>query len=103
MSSAQDKGGPTPPILENPVEYETGEVPVLTEAESPPQPRITEKHLASVQAELATLTRDLTDRLLDHAMRDMEAALVEQVSNRLREELPELIERVLREHLEPGD
>jgi hypothetical protein len=33
----------------------------------------------------------------------MEAALFEKVSNRLRDELPLLIERVLRDHLEPED
>lgn len=103
MSSADNKKAPAPPILDNPLDEESGDIPVLMDAEPPPEPRITEEDLASVQAELTTLTRDLTDRLLDHAMRDMEAALVEQVSNRLREELPELIERVLREHLEPGD
>ena len=103
MSPVGNKRGPEPPVLEHPVNDDSSQVPVLMDAESPPEPRITEEDLASVQAELTTLTHDLTDRLLDHAMRDMEAALVEQVSNRLREELPELIERVLREHLESGD
>lgn len=103
MKSADDNKFPAPPILDNPVDDESDHVPVLMDAEPSPEPGITEQDLASVQAELTTLTRDLTDRLLDHAMRDMEAALVEQVSNRLREELPELIARVLREHLEPGD
>ena len=96
-----DESRPAAPVLDSPV-ADPGDVPLLLEAETPP-PRITEEELATVQAELSGLTRDLADRLLDHAMRDMEATLVEQVSNRLREELPGLIERVLREHLEPGD
>jgi hypothetical protein len=33
----------------------------------------------------------------------MEAALFETVSNRLRDELPTLIERVLRDNLKPVD
>jgi uncharacterized protein (DUF2267 family) len=64
---------------------------------------VTEEQLASVQAELTSLTRDLADRLLDGALRDMEAALFEKVADRLREELPELIDRVLREHLQIDD
>ncbi len=103
MSPGDDRSRPEVPILENPVASDPGDVPVLLEAEAPPQPRITAEQLGSVQAELTALTRELADRLLDHAMRDMEAALVEQVSNRLREELPVLIETVLRENLEPGD
>jgi hypothetical protein len=103
LSSGDDSVRPEAPILETPLAVDPGGVPVLQDAEAPPQPQITEEQLVSMQAELTTLTRDLADRLLDHAMRDMEAALVEQVSNRLREELPALIERVLRENLEPGD
>jgi hypothetical protein len=103
LSSGDDSVRPEAPILETPLAVDPGDVPVLQDAEAPPQPQITEEQLVSMQAELTTLTRDLADRLLDHAMRDMEAALVEQVSNRLREELPALIERVLRENLEPGD
>jgi len=90
-------------VLENPLPRDPGDLPTLMDAESPPVPRITAEEIDAVQAELTAMTRDLADRLLDHAMRDMEAALVEQVSNRLREELPALIEKVLREHLEPGD
>ncbi len=103
MSSDDDIARPEVPILDDPVTAVPRDIPVLQDAEEPPPPRITEDQLASVQAELTSLTRDLADRLLDHAMRDMEAALVEQVSNRLREELPALIERVLRENLDSGD
>jgi len=103
VTTDNDKAGSEAPVLDNPVTDDPGDVPVLLEMETPPQPHFTEEQLVSLQSELATLTRDLADRLLDHAMRDMEAALVEQVSNRLREELPALIERVLRENLEPGD
>ena len=59
--------------------------------------------VASVQADLTALTRELAERLLDGALRDMEAALFEQVADRLREELPDLIDRVLRERLLSDD
>ena len=37
--------------------------------------------------------------LLHNAFAEMEAKLFAQISARLREELPELIDRILREHL----
>ena len=101
MSSTEDTQ-PAVPVLEEPVSAGTGEVPTLLESEPPP-PVLTEAQLATVQVELTSLTRELTDRLLDGALRDMEATLREKVSDQLREELPDLIDRVLREHLEPGD
>jgi len=56
--------------------------------------------VAELQTELASATMNLAEGLLHAAFREMEATLFEQVSNRLRQELPELIDRTLREHLD---
>lgn len=103
MSRSKKKKKPAAPVLSEPIEEGDKVVPILTDLESPSAPAATEEQLAAVQAELTSLTRDLADRLLDGALRDMEAALFEKVADRLREELPELIDRVLREHLQIDD
>ena len=103
MSRTKKKKKPAAPVLSEPIEHDDKVIPILTDLEAPPAPAVTEEQLASVQAELTSLTRDLADRLLDGALRDMEAALFEKVADRLREELPELIDRVLREHLQIDD
>lgn len=54
--------------------------------------------LAELEVRLASASLDLTDRLLHTAFQEMEAAMFEQVSNRLRAELPELVARIIREH-----
>ena len=60
--------------------------------------------IAELQTQLASNAYALTEQLLHQAFAEMEATLFEQVSARLREELPELIDRILREHLgEDGD
>lgn len=56
--------------------------------------------VAELQTELASATMNLAEGLLHGAFREMEATLFEQVSNRLRQELPELIDRTLRDHLD---
>lgn len=91
------------PVLRQPVSCDDGDVPVLKESARASGVAVPADELALVQAELTALTRELTDRLLDGAMRDVEAALFEKVSNRLRDEMPELIERVLRDHLKSID
>ncbi len=93
----------TAPVLTDPIEDDDTVVPLLMDAEPPPEPAVTEEQVASVQADLTALTRELAERLLDGALRDMEAALFEQVADRLREELPDLIDRVLRERLLSDD
>jgi len=77
-------------------------VPVLRDAVLQPSEGYSEALLAAIQAELTTLAHDLTERLLNTALREMEAALFQQVSDRLREELPILVEKVLRDHLKTG-
>ena len=64
------------------------------------QPAFDENRLAELQTELASRSFELTDRLLHSAFQEMEASLFEQVSNRLRNELPGLIDQILRDYLE---
>jgi hypothetical protein len=56
--------------------------------------------LAEVQTALASRTFRLAEELLRSALTGMEATLFQQVSSKLRRELPELIDATLREHFE---
>jgi hypothetical protein len=56
--------------------------------------------LAEVQTKLASRTFQLADELLKSAFAELEAALFEQISGKLRRQLPELIDAILREHFE---
>ena len=85
------------------------DIPILTDvvsaeamaaaSTSAPEP-VNEPPVGELQTQLAAATYELADRLLHAAFQQMEATLFEQVSEGLRKELPELIDRVLREHLE---
>ena len=55
--------------------------------------------IAELQTQLASNAYALTEQLLHNAFAEMEATLFTQISARLRQELPELIDRILREHL----
>lgn len=58
-----------------------------------------EQALEELRSNLTTQTIDLASQLLHGAVREMEAALLEQVLDRLREQLPSLIDDVLNEQL----
>ncbi len=58
--------------------------------------------IAELQTQLASSAYALTEQLLHNAFAEMEAALFAQISAQLRQELPELIDRILREHLDEG-
>jgi hypothetical protein len=58
-----------------------------------------EELIAELQTKLSVGAFTLTEQLLHSAISEMEATLFEQVLNRLRQELPELVDSVLREHL----
>jgi len=59
--------------------------------------------LAELRSSLTTQTIDLASQLLHGAVREMEAALLEQVLDRLRQQLPILIDDVLNEQLALGE
>lgn len=103
MSAEENGRGEDRPVLTEVVGGpDKPAVPVLRDAVTQPPDAHSEAQIAAVQAELTTLAHDLTERLLNTALREMEAALFRQVSDRLREELPVLVEKVLREHLKTG-
>jgi hypothetical protein len=56
--------------------------------------------VAEIQTKLASRTFALTDELLRTAFAQMEATLFEQISSKLRRQLPELIDATLREHFD---
>jgi hypothetical protein len=90
-----------PPVL-NEIAKKVSEsaVPVLRDIVSEPARGLSEDDLTALQTELTAMTRDVAERLVGGALRDMEAALYEQLDGRLRDELPALIEKVLQEHLD---
>jgi hypothetical protein len=60
---------------------------------------LSDHELAALKAELVAVAWEVVVDLLHSAVREVEAALFEQVSSRLREELPEIVDRALRNHL----
>jgi uncharacterized protein (DUF2267 family) len=79
-------------------------IPVLTEVirgAARPAAHELEAVLAEVQTKLASRTYKLADELLRATFAELQATLFEQVSGKLRRQLPELIDATLREHFEP--
>jgi hypothetical protein len=72
------------------------QIPVLTDIIGPDD---TEALIAELQTRLAAATFEMTDDILRRAFVDLEAKLHEQIAGRLRRELPEIIDAMLREHL----
>jgi hypothetical protein len=80
-------------------------IPVLTDvirAATNADGRELEVLLAEMQTKLASRTFKLADELLKSAFAEMEATLFEQISSKLRRQLPELIDSTLREHFDPS-
>jgi hypothetical protein len=75
-------------------------IPILTDVISEPD---IEAVIAELQTRLAAKTFALADELMQTAFADMEAKIREQISARLRRELPELIDSLLREYLRRED
>jgi hypothetical protein len=90
---------------EEPLEILDTNIPVLTDViRTGALPRVDRDALiAELQTKLASRTFALADELLRSSFNAMEATLFEQISARLRTELPELIDATLREHLDAGE
>lgn len=67
-------------------------------AGGPPSPD-RETLIAELQTQIAAATFELADEILRAAFAEMEASVFEQISGRLRRELPEMIDTLLREHI----
>jgi len=81
-------------------------IPILTDvvaetrrASEPAEHRETEALIAELQTQLAASAFALTEQVLRTAFAELEASLHEQITARLRRELPELVDKILREHL----
>jgi hypothetical protein len=83
------------------------DIPVLTDAveddEASHFPSRSDTLIAELQTNLAASAFALTERLLHQALAEMQASVYEQVTAELRQELPELIDSVLRRHLGAED
>ena len=76
------------------------DIPILTETvkERVAEPECTSFDAKSAHAAILTETLKLADSLLHQAAKDIEATLFERVFDRLRAQLPELVDRALKEH-----
>ena len=84
--------------------HDPRDIPILTEqAETKDANLDSPASLKAVHAALVTETLNLADSLLHRAAKDIEAALFERVFDQLRAQLPELVDRVLREQAAGGE
>ena len=74
-------------------------IPILTETIGRAADDSVSVNFNAVHAAILTETLKLAETLLRQAARDIEATLFERVFDRLRAELPELVDRVLHEHV----
>ena len=92
-----------------PVLTEAVDIPVLTEAveinSTAPfvAPALDEFQINELRIRLTDSAYSLMERLIYNAIREMENALLEDLANHLRDELPELIDTILQEHLGTAD
>lgn len=81
--------------------HDPRDIPILTDAvergDKTPAPIDTK----AIQSALLAETFGLAETLLNQAAKDIEATLFERVLDRLRAQLPELVDRVLREYSTP--
>jgi|TARA_B110000467_G_C18081673_1_gene346978 hypothetical protein len=87
-----------------PVLTDSLDIPVLTEAAdlalaSSPTSMLNEHQINELRIRLIDSAHGLMERLLYNAIREMENALLEDLANHLRDELPEIIDTILQEHL----
>jgi Zn-dependent M32 family carboxypeptidase len=78
--------------------HDPRDIPILTDAVAADGRTYGFFDAKAVHAAVVTETLNLADSLLHQAAKDIEATLFERVFDRLRAQLPELVDRVLREH-----
>jgi hypothetical protein len=80
------------------------DIPVLTDVVEPEirgsskYINDTARFLGDLEAHLTAVIHEQADELVHNACREMEALLLEQVSDRLKADLPGLIARVISDH-----
>jgi hypothetical protein len=88
------------PVLVKQATEDLPDHPPVLKAVAVPVPRqLSDHELSALKAELVAVAWEVVLDSLHSAVREVEAALFEQVSTRLRDELPEIVERALRNHL----
>jgi Zn-dependent M32 family carboxypeptidase len=83
--------------------HDPRDIPILTDAVHENVTASLPVDVKAVHAALLTETLELADSLLHQAVKDIEATLFERVFDRLRADLPELVDRILREHAATQD
>jgi Zn-dependent M32 family carboxypeptidase len=78
--------------------HDPRDIPILTDAVRDTASEAAGFDVKSVHAAILSETLELADSLLHQAVKDIEATLFERVYDRLRARLPELVDRILREH-----
>ena len=84
-------------------------IPVLTDivedgTHPPPAADRSREFLGELERHLAAAIHEHADELVHNACREMEALLLEQVSDRLRAELPALVAGIVEQHFRgPND
>ncbi|GAC1311553.1 MAG: hypothetical protein NVS9B2_24230 [Steroidobacteraceae bacterium] len=78
--------------------HDPRDIPILTDAVNRSSEEMLSVDAQAVHAAILTETLELADTLLHQAARDIEAAIFERVFDRLRAQLPEMVDRILHEH-----
>ena len=79
------------------------DIPVLTEVVEEAvlvDNRYSGEDLAGLEDEISRESLRLAEQLLHEVAREMEVVLFDRVLSRMKEELPTLVEKILREHLQ---
>lgn len=77
-------------------------IPILTDAVESEADAGQEREalIAELQTQLSASAFALTESIMRNAFAEMEASIFEQITGRLRRELPEMIDTLLRERLD---
>ena len=84
-----------------PESHDPRDIPILTDTVMESSEALLSVDAKAVHAAILTETLKLADSLLHQAARDIEATIFERVFDRLRTQLPELVDRILLEHAAP--
>jgi Zn-dependent M32 family carboxypeptidase len=82
--------------------HDPRDIPILTDAVERVGKTAAPLDTKAIQSALLAETFELAETLLNQAAKDIEATLFERVLDRLRAQLPELVDRVLREYGAPA-
>ncbi len=80
-----------------PESHDPRDIPILTEAIERQKDQTVTLDIKDAASALISETVELADSLLHQAVKDIEGTLFERVLDKLRAELPELVNRVLAE------